>query len=179
MSYEVKLKDRLAHVEVLSHDGDNLLVTVDGKEYALDFVKIGKGSYSVLHRNNSYNVELIPINGIKKYQVHTLKHSFEVEIIDAEAKYLASRRKEQDAEDEAVISSPIPGKVVSLLVREGDKVAAGQGLVIISAMKMESEFKAPRAGKVISVKINEGQSVEARQELVLLEYSEATENSKG
>ena len=179
MSYEVKLKDRLAHVEVLSHDGDNLLVTVDGKEYALDFVKIGKGSYSVLHRNNSYNVELIPINGIKKYQVHTLKHSFEVEIIDAEAKYLASRRKEQDAEDEAVISSPIPGKVVKVPVAVGDAVEAGQTLVIFSAMKMESEFKAPRAGKVISVKINEGQSVEARQELVLLEYSEATENSKG
>jgi len=77
-----------------------------------------------------------------------------------------------------VISSPIPGKVVSLLVREGDKVAAGQGLVIISAMKMESEFRAPRAGKVISVKINEGQSVEARQELVLLEYSEAKADSK-
>ena len=171
MSYEVKLKNRLARVEVLSHEGDQLLVAVDGKEYALDFVKIGKGSYSILHNNRSYNVELIPTEGIKKYQVHTLKNSFEVEIIDAEAKYLASRRKEHEADDEEIISSPIPGKVVNLLVSEGELVEAGQSLVVISAMKMESEFKAPRDGKVISVKVSEGQSVEARQELVLLEYS--------
>ncbi len=171
MSYEVKLNDRLARVEVLNQDGDKLLVSVDGIEYDLDFVKIGKGSYSVLHKNRSYNVELIPRNGVKKYQVHTLKNSFEVEIIDSEAKYLASRKKEHEADDEAIICSPIPGKVVSLLVSEGEVVEAGQSLVIISAMKMESEFKAPKKGKVISVKVTEGQTVESRQELVLLEYS--------
>ncbi len=171
MSYEVKLNDRLARVEVINQDGNQLLVSVDGKEYELDFVQIGKGSYSILHKNRSYNVELIPVNGIKRYQAHTLQNSFDVEIIDAESKYIASRKREHDAADEAVISSPIPGRVVSIMVSEGETVEAGQSLVIISAMKMESEFRAPRAGKVISVMVTEGQSVEARQELVLLEYS--------
>ncbi len=170
MSYEVKLKDRIAKVEVLSHQGDKLLVSVDGKEYALDFVRISKGSYSILHQNKSYNVELIPVNGIRKYDVNTLKHTFEVEIIDAEAKYLANRRKGQEDDHEAVISSPIPGKVVNLFVKEGDTVKAGQTVIVIAAMKMESEFKAPKAGVVRSVKAVEGQNVEARQELVVIEF---------
>ncbi len=170
MSYEVKLRDRIARVEILSQQGDKLLVTVDGKEYALDFVEISKGSYSILHRNKSYNVELIPVNGIKKYHVNTLKHSFDVEIIDAEAKYLASRQQGQEDEDEAIISSPIPGKIVRLFIQEGDKVEAGQTLVVIAAMKMESEFKAPKDGVVRTVNATEGQNVEARQELIVLDF---------
>ncbi len=172
MSYEVKIKDRVARVEVLSQEGDQLLVSVDGREYPLDFVQIGKGSYSILHRNKSYNLELIPINGIKKYNVNTFKNSFEVEILDAEAKYLASRKAGQESDDEAVISSPIPGKVVKLFAQEGDTVEAGQTLVVISAMKMESEFKTPKAGVVSAVKATEGQNVEARQELIIIDFSE-------
>ncbi len=176
MSYEIKLQNRIARVELLSRQGDQLLVAVDGKEYSLDFVRIGKGRYSILHKNKSYNVELIPVNGIKKYHVNTFKNTYEVEIIDAESKYLASRHQGQEDDDEAVISSPIPGKVMKVYVREGDAVEAGQTLVVIAAMKMESEFKAPKAGIVRSVNAIEGQNVEARQELVTIEF--ATEDTK-
>ncbi len=170
MSYEVKLKDRIANVEILSRQGANLLVAVDGKEYVLDFVQISKGSYSILHQNKSYNVELIPVNGIRKYNVNTLKNTFEVEIIDAEAKYLANRRQQQEDDHEAAIISPIPGKVVKLFVKEGDTVKAGQIVLVIAAMKMESEFKTQKAGVVRSVNVAEGQNVEARQELVVIEF---------
>ncbi len=170
MSYEVKLKDRIAQIDVISHNGNKLLVAIDGVEYALDFVQIGRGSYSILHINRSYNVELIPINGIKKYNVNTTKHSFEVEIIDAESKYLASRRESED-ETDSVISSPIPGKVVKLYVSEGDQVEEGQTLVVISAMKMESEFKASGKGAVTAVNALEGDSVDARQDIIHIDYS--------
>ncbi len=170
MSYEVKLKDRIAQIEVISHHGNKLLVSVDGKEYALDFVQINRGSYSILHDHKSYNVELIPLEGVKKYNVNTTKKSFEIEIIDAESKYLASRR-EADDEADAVISSPIPGKVVKLYVKEGDQVEAGQTLVVISAMKMESEFKASGAGVVTAVDVSEGESVDGRQPIIHIDYS--------
>jgi len=170
MSYEVKLKDRIAQIEVISHHGNKLLVSVDGREYTLDFVQINRGSYSILHENKSYNVELIPLEGIKKYNVNTTKKSFEVEIIDAESKYLASRGEAKDEAD-AVIRSPIPGKVVKLYVKEGDQVEAGQTLVVISAMKMESEFKASGAGVVTSVDVSEGENVDGRQPIVHIDYS--------
>ncbi len=51
--------------------------------------------------------------------------SFDVEVIDAESKYLKNRKKD-DGEDQNVIASPMPGKVVKVLVKEGDKVKAGE-----------------------------------------------------
>jgi biotin carboxyl carrier protein len=66
------------------------------------------------------------------------------------------------------IVSPMPGRIVKVLVREGDVVAAHQGLVVVEAMKMENELRAPRAGQVSAVKVVEGMSVEARAVLVML-----------
>jgi len=66
------------------------------------------------------------------------------------------------------IVSPMPGRIVKVLVREGDTVAAQQGLVVVEAMKMENELRAPRAGQVTAVKVVEGMSVEASAVLVTL-----------
>lgn len=174
MPYEVKLNDRIAMVELLSRQDDKLLVTVDGKEYELDFVKISEGSYSVIYQHRSFNIELIPANGgVKKYLVNTFKNTYEVEIIDAEAKYLASRKKGLDDDGDSVIAAPIPGKVVKVFVENGEQVEAGQTVIIISAMKMESEFKAKKAGKILDVKVTEGQTVEARQPMIVIEYETA------
>ncbi len=170
MSYEVKLKNRVANVELIGKEGDQVLIAVDGKEYSLDFVKLSKGKYSILHRNKSFYLELIPGSNAKKYHVNTYNKSFDVEIVDAEAKYLANRQKGTEDEGESVITAPIPGRVIKVMVEKGEEVEAGQNLIILSAMKMESEFKASKTGKVSDIKVSEGQSVEANQELVVLEY---------
>ncbi|MBW6497910.1 MAG: biotin/lipoyl-binding protein [Bacteroidales bacterium] len=170
MPFEVKLNDRIAKVELLSRQDNKLLVALDGKEFELDFVKVSEGSYSVIYQNRSFNIELIPVSGVKKYLVNTLKTTYEVEIIDAESKYLASRNKALDDDGDNVIKAPIPGKVVKVFVEKGDKVEAGQTVIIISAMKMESEFKAKKAGTIADVKVSDGQTVEARQPLVVIEF---------
>ena len=54
----------------------------------------------------------------------------------------------------------MPGRVVAVLVEEGDEVAAGQGVVVLEAMKMENEIRAEVAGKVIKLHVRPGQSVE-------------------
>lgn len=169
MPFEVKLNNRSAMVELLNREGDKVLIVVDGKEYNLDFVPVAKGKYSILHQNKSYNVEIIPGNGVKQCVAHTSKTSYEVEIVDAESKYLANRMKGREEEGESIITAPIPGKVVRILVNKGEEVQAGQTVIIISAMKMESEFKAKKAGTIIDIKVEEGQTVEARQEMVIIE----------
>lgn len=169
MPFEVKLNDRLAHVELLSREGDKVLIAVDGKEYNLDFVQVAKGQYSILHRNKSFNVAIIPGDGAKHYVAHTAKNSYQVEIIDAESKYQANRKRGREEEGESIITAPIPGKVVRVLVKNGDVVQPGQTVVIISAMKMESEFKARKEGLVLEVKVTEGQTVDARQVMVIIE----------
>ncbi|MCK6529408.1 biotin/lipoyl-binding protein [Myxococcota bacterium] len=62
----------------------------------------------------------------------------------------------------------MPGKVVAVLVTQGQAVAAGQGLVVIEAMKMENELKAPVAGRVARIAVVPGGTVDGGQVLVEL-----------
>ena len=64
--------------------------------------------------------------------------------------------------------SPIPGRLIKLLVKVGDAVTAGQTMVVLEAMKMENELGAPRAGRVAELRCAEGAAVEAGQDLVVV-----------
>ena len=67
------------------------------------------------------------------------------------------------------VTSPMPGKIVRLLVKTGDQVTARQGLVVVEAMKMENELRAARDGRVREVSVAEGQSVDAGAVLLVVE----------
>jgi biotin carboxyl carrier protein len=67
------------------------------------------------------------------------------------------------------VRAPMPGRVVRLLVAEGEEVRAGQGLLVLEAMKMQNEIRAPRAGVVRTLGVREGASVEANGLLVRMD----------
>lgn len=67
------------------------------------------------------------------------------------------------------VVSPMPGKIVKVLVQPGDQVTARQGVVVVEAMKMENELRAPRDGRVTEVRVAEGVLVEAGRVLVVIE----------
>lgn len=67
------------------------------------------------------------------------------------------------------IAAAMPGKVVRLLVSAGDEVEAGQGIVVVEAMKMQNELKSPRAGRVTAIRVREGDSVVAGAALAVIE----------
>jgi biotin carboxyl carrier protein len=71
----------------------------------------------------------------------------------------------QSGEGVQTIASPMPGKVVRVLARAGDKVEAGQGIVVVEAMKMQNEMKADRAGSVLTIPTKEGATVAAGEVL--------------
>lgn len=73
------------------------------------------------------------------------------------------------------ITSPMPGKVIKVLVNPGDQVTAGQGLVVVEAMKMENEYKAPNAGRIGKVFVENGQTIEAGAKLLRIEPVPAVE----
>jgi biotin carboxyl carrier protein len=68
-----------------------------------------------------------------------------------------------------VICSPMPGRIIKVLVAPGDAVEPGQGLVIVEAMKMENELRAEMAGVVASVHCTAGETVEGGAKLIELE----------
>ena len=142
MAIEIKIGNRIAWVDLINMNGNILEVEVDGKKYNVDLMHTADGTFSILESGHSYNIELVPHNKPKHYTAHTLYEEFEVEIIDAEARYLLNRGGNGFASSEKKITSPMPGKVVKVLVNVGDEIKEGETAVIISAMKMESEYKA-------------------------------------
>ncbi|MBT3384211.1 MAG: biotin/lipoyl-binding protein [Prolixibacteraceae bacterium] len=169
MAIEVKLEDRIAWVNLISQKDNILEVEVDGVVYKVDLMHTADGTFSIIENGHSYNIELVPHKQPKKYTAHTLYKSLEVEIIDAEARYLKNRGSNGFSSNENTISSPMPGKVVKILVNEGDKVKEGEILIIISAMKMESEYSAPKDGIVNKINVKNGDTIEGNQILIELE----------
>ncbi len=169
MAIEIKVGDRIAWVDLRGQDGNLLEIEVDGKILKVDVMHTADGTFSILESGHSYNIELVPRNHPKKYTAYTLYQEYEVEIIDAEARYLLDRGTNAFASSEKKISSPMPGKVVKVFVNEGDEVTEGQTAVVISAMKMESEYKIPMDGKIKKVNVKDGDTIEGNQILIELE----------
>ena len=169
MALEVKINDRTAWVNLIKQNGNILEVEVDGKRYEVDLLHTADGTFSILEGGHSYNIELVPHNQPKKYMAHTLYNSYDVDIIDAEARYLINRSSNGVGKNEKTISSPMPGKVIKVLVNEGDIINVGETAIIIAAMKMESEYKAPISGMVKKINVNVGDTIEGNQVLIELE----------
>jgi biotin carboxyl carrier protein len=168
MALEINIDGQSVNVELLSKKDNRYLVSIDGKVYDVDLVMVEKGVYSVLYKNKSYNVELVPGKEPKTYTIDTLYNSYDVDILDAEAKYLKGRKLDH-LEDNLAISSPMPGKVVKILVKIGDKVNAGDTVIIISAMKMESEYKVKNNRIIKDILVKEGDTIDGNQPLIIIE----------
>jgi biotin carboxyl carrier protein len=168
MAVEIKINDRVAQVNLISQEGSKLEVEVDGKVYNVDLLHTADGTFSILEGGHSFNIELVP-HKPKKYTAYTLYKSYDVNIIDAEARYLINRGANGFASNENTISSPMPGKVVKVLVSEGDVVKKGDTAIVIAAMKMESEYKVPKDSMVKRINVAEGDTIEGNQILIELE----------
>ncbi len=170
MAIEIKIGDRLAWVNLLKQDGNMLEVEVDGKKYEVDLMHTADGTFSILEGGHSFDIELVPDPASpKKYTAYTLYETHNVEVIDAEARYLQNRNAGGSGAADSKITSPMPGKVVNVLVTEGDPVQKGDTVIIISAMKMESEYKAPIDGVVKKVHVKNEDTVDSNQVLIELE----------
>ena len=139
-----------------------------GAERVLDARPLEPGVYSILLDGASYTVE---IDGrMPELGVHVLDQVFAVNLSDARRRLLAkAAARPAEAAGPHSLRSPMPGKIVKLLVKPGEKVAAGAGIVVVEAMKMENELRAPRAGTVARILVAEGQAVESGEELAQIE----------
>jgi biotin carboxyl carrier protein len=93
--------------------------------------------------------------------------NFVVEVLDP--RRWKRERNQQAGEGRQNIIASMPGKVIRVLVSAGDEVEAGQGLIVVEAMKMQNEMKAARAGRVVSVAAVAGATVNAGEILAAIE----------
>lgn len=165
---EIQVGDRVAKVSLESGNGSELRISIDGVVQDVDIIMVERGVYSILLDGRSYNVELIEQGSPKKYHVNTIFNYYDVEVVDAESKYQKNRKK-LDELDNSVISSPMPGKVIKIPFKVGDLVKAGDTVVIVAAMKMESEYKVKSDRKILEIRVKEGDTVGANQPLIIME----------
>jgi biotin carboxyl carrier protein len=169
MELELKVNKRSAIVKEIKREGNILTLAVDEVEYKIDIVKVNSQEFSLLYNGRSFNIGVIETKEPKHYNVNTLDFKFDVEVIDNEARYRQSRMQSKQILNDNTIRSPMPGKVVKVFVKAGDIVEAGQPLIVLSAMKMESEFKAGQRGQVREVPVREGETVDTDQLLVVID----------
>lgn len=167
MSYEVNINGEDRKIEILSRESNRMKVKIGEKTYDLDLTEVEPGVYSVLYESKNFNFEIIR-RGNKKYIVDTAGKKLDVEIIDAESRYVKSR-KGGEAEDAACISTPMPGQVVKILVEEGQEVKGGETVIIVSAMKMESEYKVVKDRVIKEILVKEGDNIDGDQPLITFE----------
>ena len=155
MILDATVDGRTIRVEVRGGDGRYRL-TLDGAPLEVDLAGVSRGLSSLLVGGASHEVGIEKRNG--GYTVVFPGESLTVELAAAAR---GASPPARHAAGPARVVAPMPGRVVRLLAEAGTDLAAGQGLFVIEAMKMENELKAPRAGRLLEVAVREGQAVEA------------------
>ena len=158
---EIHIGDRIADITLVGKEGNKVQLTIDGKPYEVDIVMAENGSCSILHNGNSFNAGLVRGEGGKSYDISMLQRSFHVDIVDM--------KKGADEKQGDKILAPMPGKVVSIPVKVGDRLAAGDIAVVLEAMKMQSNYKVNADCIVRNILVSEGEPVNANQVLIELE----------
>ena len=172
---EIHIGDRVADVTLVSKEGNKVQLTIDGVPYDVDIVMAENGSCSNLHNGKSYNAELIRKEGGKSYTVNAHYQSYNVDIIDSQEKYLRMRKNADEKQQDKIVS-PMPGKVVKIPVKAGDRLEAGDIVAVIEAMKMQSNYKVNSPCVVKDILVNEGDSVNSNQVIMTLDVINEEEN---
>jgi biotin carboxyl carrier protein len=170
MKFEVQLtgpSGKELRVVELERAADRWKISLDGQPVNADAVEIAPNTLSLLLDGQSYEVHITPSpDGILKLQ--TGLQEFTAEVADPRA-WRGRRHGALEAEGRQQVVAPMPGKVVRVLVEAGDKVEAGQGLLVVEAMKMQNEIRSPKGGTVERLHVKEGQPVNAGDVLAWVE----------
>ena len=164
MTYEVIVDGKQFRLELNRVDG-RWLCRLDGQEVHFDAVLPRPNVLSILIDGKAYE--------IKREHTATDLHlwvgprRYGVDLRDPRS--LRSRSTADDGKGPRKLLAPMPGKVIRLLVPEGAEVQAGQGVLVVEAMKMQNEIKSPKKGVVRKIVVTPGANVNAGDVLAVVE----------
>jgi biotin carboxyl carrier protein len=165
MTYDVIVDGKSVRVE-LARAGAGWECKLDGRKVEADAVVTSPYVLSLIIAGKVYEVK----REASATDLHIWVGSarYDVEVRDPRA-YRSRRAAATAGEGPKKIVSPMPGKVVRILAPAGTKVEAGQGIVVVEAMKMQNEIKSPKAGTVVKIAAQEGAAVVAGEVLAVVE----------
>ncbi|HEY8669780.1 MAG TPA: biotin/lipoyl-containing protein [Terriglobales bacterium] len=139
---------------------------IDGRQIAMDVAQVGPNTLSILQDGRSAEVRQERVG--RNLVVFVGRASYEVAVQDARS--LATRKGATQGDTSTQkLTAAMPGKVMRVLAGEGDEVVAGQGIVVIEAMKMQNEVRAPKNGILKKLLVQPGTNVNAGDVLAVVE----------
>jgi biotin carboxyl carrier protein len=165
VKFEAQTGDETVPIEVTG-TGGRFTLTIGGEPVSVDARQTGEGVWSILLDGVSHSVDVTERDGRYLIDVGGERYAIRVE---EESRYIIRTRGAQGRERGQVVKAPMPGKVTVIEVAVGQAVAAGDGLIVLEAMKMENELKAQVAGTVGEIRVAVGQAVNPGDVLVVIE----------
>lgn len=166
MTVYLEMEGRQQKVQLEQNAGGAWSATVDGQSVVLDAHMLRPGLLSLILDGRAYRVVLE--ESADETAVHLGARRFAYRLDDPRS--LRSRRRGQDgAAGPKTLKASMPGRVVRVLLEPGQSVTAGQGVLVIEAMKMQNEVKSPKDGRVARLQVKPGDTVNAGQALAVIE----------
>ncbi len=160
MNYEVSTKQGESVTVGLRESGEGLYeITIGGKTVHVDAVKSGSTVYSMIEDGKQFEA-IVDEKGAHGFDVLLGGRIFHLEALDERTQRLAGSAHAVASGPQS-IEAEMPGKVVIISAAEGDTVSAGQGVLVIEAMKMENEIPSPIDGVIRDISVSVGDTVES------------------
>ncbi len=167
VKYWARVDDRSFEIVLRETEGQTTIL-VDGREATLQLEEGAPGVYTLLVDGKPYDLAAVQRPG--GYLVAVQGVPLEVSVEDDRQRRLSAvGGARAGSAEQILLKAPMPGLVVQTDVAKGDRVEAGQRLIVLEAMKMENDLLAPRAGHISEIRVEKGQVVGQGEVLVIIE----------
>jgi len=164
MTYDVNIDGKNYRLELNRADG-RWECRLDGQKVELDAVLTRRDVLSILIDGKAYEVKRERTATDMHLWVGSIRYAAQLR----DPRSLRGRASADDGKGPKKLLAPMPGKVVRVLVKENAEVEAGQGVVVVEAMKMQNEIKSPKKGVVRKLMASEGANVNSGDVLAIVE----------
>ncbi len=168
MLFKTIINDRVYRVEI---DQNKSVARIDDEKMEYEIIDQKNGRLLLRSGTKLYNFDNIIVNG--SHVSFAMNGDFVEANVKDERQLLLEKLGFENLTDNKTgdLISPMPGKILEIMIQQGDTVIAGQPLMILEAMKMENELKATANGIVSSLLVNTGDNVEKNQHLLVISPS--------
>ena len=140
----------------------------EDKSFDWDCVEIKNGQFHLLFKGRSLVANVVEVDSSEKvFVIRINNNSYRVQLKDRYDELLQSLGIDAfSSKKESEIKAPMPGRVLDVVVQEGDPISKGDNVVVLEAMKMENVIKSPTDGIVKNVCVVKEETVEKNQVLI-------------
>lgn len=174
MEYKLTINEETTPVEVETKEGNLMMFSINQHTYEVKYALISDFQVYLNVNGLGYNAYISEGTEGKSVVINGVEYLVE----DADAQKQKSRKKGGAKDGPREVTPVTPSVVISILVKEGDLVEKRQGVIVLSAMKMEVTLSAPYSGKVTSINTAENEHVSPGDILIDIEKDESDQEDK-